>query len=566
MTRTLVACLLAGSMAAGAASAAQPDLGTEAQREAGRGLYDKYCSQCHGDKGDGHGVAASRVKPRPRDFTTGTYKIRSTPSGSLPTTNDLVEIIRRGLPYTSMPAWPQFSEAELTSLAYYIKSFSPTFADEAAHADPMELPEPPAFSEESAKLGEAVYKEIGCAQCHGELARGDGTSAPTLKDDWGHHIQPADLTKRWTFRGGPSRKDIFRAFTTALSGSPMPSYADSLSVEKRWQLTDYIWSLSPSDDPGYDTLVVAGKLDREIDPADGSLFEKAEAAYFPVIGQIMEPGRAFYPSANGITVRAVYNDSDVAFELSWNDMRADASGTNSPALAVPAAEDDQEAATPGDGATPESAGEDDFWGEAPAEGKTAPPAAQPEAEDDFWAEEGEAAGAGGADASGAGGEFSDAVAIQLPSVVPAGHIKPYFLFGDDRNAVDLWFLDLASKRPEMFIGRGSTSLEPQGRGELTATASYDRGRWTVVFKRPLREGGVPFQEGRFLPLAFSVWDGFNRERGNKRGLTRWVSVYLEPTSGQRKSPMRTVATAVAATLGLELLLIGVVRRRRNGLG
>jgi cytochrome c oxidase cbb3-type subunit 2 len=151
MRRALATTLIAWAMLSGAAGtvrAAQPDLGSEAQREAGKALYGKYCTQCHGDDGDGKGVAASRLKPRPRDFTTGTYKIRSTPSGSLPTTQDLVRVIRNGLPYTSMPPWPQFSEAELTELAYYVKSFSPTFADPAAAPEPMDLPEPPAFSEE----------------------------------------------------------------------------------------------------------------------------------------------------------------------------------------------------------------------------------------------------------------------------------------------------------------------------------------------------------------------------------------------------------------------------------
>ena len=33
--------------------AAAQDVGTDAQRESGKKLYDKYCSQCHGDKGDG---------------------------------------------------------------------------------------------------------------------------------------------------------------------------------------------------------------------------------------------------------------------------------------------------------------------------------------------------------------------------------------------------------------------------------------------------------------------------------------------------------------------------------
>ena len=67
MTRAIAVTLIAWWMAvaAAAAAAAQPDLGSEAQRNAGRVLYEKYCSQCHGDTGDGKGAAASRLKPRP---------------------------------------------------------------------------------------------------------------------------------------------------------------------------------------------------------------------------------------------------------------------------------------------------------------------------------------------------------------------------------------------------------------------------------------------------------------------------------------------------------------------
>ena len=83
-----------------------PDVGTEAQRESGKNLYLKYCSQCHGDKGDAAGYATPHLMPRPRDFTTGKFKVRTTPSGALPSHQDLVNIIRLGMPYTSMPAWP----------------------------------------------------------------------------------------------------------------------------------------------------------------------------------------------------------------------------------------------------------------------------------------------------------------------------------------------------------------------------------------------------------------------------------------------------------------------------
>ena len=83
-----------------------PDIGSEAQREAGKTTYLQYCSQCHGVNGDGEGYATPHLYPRPRNFTTGKFKVRTTPNGALPMHQDLVNIIRRGMPYTSMPAWP----------------------------------------------------------------------------------------------------------------------------------------------------------------------------------------------------------------------------------------------------------------------------------------------------------------------------------------------------------------------------------------------------------------------------------------------------------------------------
>src|SRR6218665_1512752 len=97
-----------------------PDVGTEAQRAAGKQLYGKYCSQCHGDKGDGEGYATPHLHPRPPHFTSGKFKVRTTPNGALPTHQDLVNIIRRGMPYTSMPAWPNLTDQEVANLAYYI--------------------------------------------------------------------------------------------------------------------------------------------------------------------------------------------------------------------------------------------------------------------------------------------------------------------------------------------------------------------------------------------------------------------------------------------------------------
>jgi mono/diheme cytochrome c family protein len=530
-----------------------------AQKVPGSPLYQKLCSQCHGEKGDGLGLAAPRLLPRPRDFTAGKFKIRHTPSGALPTDEDLEHVIREGMPYTSMPAWKHLSDGQIKELVAAVKSFSPDFANKEKAPKPIEIPKPPAFSQESAKKGKEVYARIGCPACHGQLGRGDGTSAPTLKDDWDHPIRPADLTKRWTFRGGPTREDIYRTFTTGVNGTPMPSFAESLSAAERWQLVDYITSLDPRDEPGYAELVQVLWTPDEIALDDlakaKKLFASARPAYFPVIGQITEPGRAFHPSANGVTVRAVYNSREIGFLVTWHDMRADTTGHNAPDLAVPPEEDQ------GDVTPPASSnkggggvfGEEEETPSGPS-APSAPANTASSADNVFGEEEGSTA------AAAPGSELSDAVAIQLPAQLPTGPRKPYFLFGDSQSPVDIWFMDLAKKVATRYSGAGSKSLSVVEGEDVSAVASYDQGEWSVIFKRALRgSGGVTFTEDQYVPIAFSIWDGAQRERGNKRGLTRWMYLYTMPK--ETPSALWPMLRAALAVLAVEILLIVLVRRR-----
>jgi cytochrome c len=514
----------------GSVRAQAPDVGTEAQRESGKRLYDKYCSQCHGEKGDGEGYATPHLYPRPRAFTTGKYKIRTTPSGALPTHQDLVNIIRRGMPYTSMPAWPALSDQEVSDLAYFLTTFSADFSSAENVPKPVPLPSAPGVSNESIALGKKLYEESGCIKCHGTLGRGDGPSASTLKDDFGHPIRAADLAQRWTFRGGSSREDIFRTMTTGVNGTPMPSFLDALPPEQRWAITDFIDSLSSSDGPGYTNLVVAKYVQDPIDLKKGAAsFETARVARFPIIGQIMEPGRQFHPPATSVTVQAIYDAESIAVLVRWHDMSAQKTGKNGPSLPVPLEEEE---------GAPAPAGQ--------AEG------AQPTAADPFAEEP--------APAADQPSEFSDAVSIQIPSQVPTGARKPYFLFGDGQNSVDLWFFDLANPDPLQFTGKGSGDIAANSTGDVTGVASYDQGEWSVIFKRPLRPAsGAAFSQGEFMPVAFSVWDGFSRERGNRRGLTTWYSLYVEPqVVPSAVGPMVKTALFI---LAIELVVIGWVRWR-----
>src|SRR6187399_2797008 len=76
-----------------------------AQPAPGKAVYDARCAECHGATGKGDGPAAAYLMPRPRDFTTGKYKIRSTETGTSPTDDDLLRSVRQGLYGTAMPAW-----------------------------------------------------------------------------------------------------------------------------------------------------------------------------------------------------------------------------------------------------------------------------------------------------------------------------------------------------------------------------------------------------------------------------------------------------------------------------
>ena len=62
-----------------------------------------------------------------------------------------------------------------------------------------------------------------------------------------------------------------------------------------------------------------------------------------------------------------------------------------------------------------------------------------------------------------------------------------------------------------------------------------------------------------MPIAFSVWDGFSRERGNRRGLSVWYSLYVEPEAvPSAVGPMIKTALFI---LAIELAVIGWVRWR-----
>jgi len=213
----------------------------------GERIYRENCAACHGEKGDGKGPQADRLKTKPRDFTTGIYKFRSTLSGSLPLDQDIFKTISRGVRGTSMLAQLQLSEQERWAVVQHLKAFSKRFKEEKP-GQAIAVSPAPSPNGKLVGVGKSKYEEAGCAQCHGPDGKADGPSAKGLKDDWGNPISPADLTLK-PFKSGSDPEDLYRTLTTGLSGTPMPSYADAFSPKERWALVSYILSIATHERP-----------------------------------------------------------------------------------------------------------------------------------------------------------------------------------------------------------------------------------------------------------------------------------------------------------------------------
>ena len=489
----LIAALLASSAFAGDA----PKMKMESVRAtpvaadpaAGKKLYQRWCAQCHGDEGKGDGPAAEFVYPRPRDFTLALFKVRSTPSGQLPTDHDLFKVISEGLPGTSMPAWNKYlSENERWQLVHYVKTFDTLdlFKDEAP-TQRIAMDSPPQITPVLIARGKELYQSKKCWECHGKEGRGDGNKADTQKDDWGFPIRPVNFTKGWRFRGGDRIEDIFRTFTTGFNGTPMPSFVGAIpSAEDRWALAAFIKSLARPQKTGQ--VLKAIHLDGDIsaDPY-AKAWEDAEFVDFPLAGQIILDPRWFKPAHDVITARALYNDKEIAVLLEWDD------GTYSR----------------GDGNKP-----------------------------------------------------ADQVALQLPAKLSAGE-KPYFLLGDEKQAVDYWRWN-AKNGLARFAAEGASRVSPRETGALAAQGGYKDGQYRVILRRPLKSGKedeVPFEPGKFVPIAFHLWDGDQGEEGLKMSISTWY--YLLP---QPKTPVTIYFWPLGLgffALGGEFWLIRHLRRKEK---
>jgi len=228
----------------GKVKAELPDYALFAQ---GKYVYEKNCVVCHGERGDGRGQMGLTLDIRPRDFRSGIFKYKSTGGDALPTTEDLFRTVSNGITGTAMPIFAQLPEKDRRAVVEYIKFFSPRWNNAKNYAAPLPRPSSPDWMDDGDKLKAQQAKgaelfAITCVPCHGTKGEGDGPNAAQLVDLWNLPIKPGNLRAEH-LRQGQESADWFRVMTQGIAGTPMPSFAESLTEEQRWQLVAYLQQL-----------------------------------------------------------------------------------------------------------------------------------------------------------------------------------------------------------------------------------------------------------------------------------------------------------------------------------
>ncbi len=100
----------------------------DAQVKAGEALYQANCAFCHAADGTGRNWIGSFLEPHPRDLTDPAFMRTLTPAR-------LAEVIREGLPGTTMPAWRDvLSEDQIAAIVAYIDhAFHPLARERTDH-------------------------------------------------------------------------------------------------------------------------------------------------------------------------------------------------------------------------------------------------------------------------------------------------------------------------------------------------------------------------------------------------------------------------------------------------
>jgi mono/diheme cytochrome c family protein len=514
---------------------ADRDLPTEdLQLTMGRQLYGNYCAQCHGEKGGGDGPAARYLYPKPRDFHDAKFRLVST-DNSMPSDEDLLHVINRGMPGSAMFPFGHLSEADRRALVAYVRHLTRTAFVERARQEAIQQGEtvdleeitrdveevirpgksievPTDLSSPSAgsvARGRELYQKT-CSSCHGPTGKGDG--AQDQRDNKGVPIRPRDFG-RGIFKGGREPQQLHARIFLGMPGTPMPSSSSALKSAEIGDLINFVLSLS---EPSAQAKVEHKRRQVFVKRVSGPLSDDVAAEVWqsaPPIPIVVSPlWWRDYPEP-ALQVAAVHDGRSLAVRLTWQD------ATRNDGAVRPQDFEDMAAVQLFAG-SPEP-----FLGMG---------AGDKPVEVWLWRAGGHTRASEYADVDTVYPHMAvDLYPLEQPANGSLGHATnrqpPEFLTalaaGNPRSDPSQPF----SGGSFQAKGFGTLTMRPRVSQAISAHGQWQNGRWTVVLRRPLEvtpEAGISLGSGDRISIAFALWDGAAGDRNGKKLVSIWHDLQL----------------------------------------
>ena len=135
----------------------------------GAGHYASSCLPCHGGPGEPRALVVRRMTPEPPYLPDGFGTLRD---------EELFWIVRHGIKYTAMPAWPApLREDEVWAMVAFLRALPGMEATEFRRLAYGDAGSAARTASRTARLGPPLSDALAdCARCHGAdgMGRGDG--------------------------------------------------------------------------------------------------------------------------------------------------------------------------------------------------------------------------------------------------------------------------------------------------------------------------------------------------------------------------------------------------------
>lgn len=512
--------------------------------ESGADLYARHCAACHGQSGDGQGVAAAYLFPKPRDFRAGRFRLVST-TNRRPSRDDLLAVLKRGMPGSSMPPWNHLSDAALNALVdevlrlhrigsrkKYIRMLK---VEEGLTDDEIQLSEvqqeiedyvqqqvtpgqqavvPPIgpADDQAVARGKQLYVRQACDKCHGDEGRGDGQQQ--MVDDEGYPTRPRDFT-RGIFKGGHDPASVYRRIAYGMPGTPMPS--SELTPSQIIDLSHFILSLS-DEQMRKDSLQQRRSITaRRTGELPVSAADDAWADVQPV--RLRTVPLWWRSGAHpDIEVQAMHDGHMLVLRLSWPDDSPDRQAVRTEAfedaVAVELYRGDKE---PFLGMGASDAPVDVWFWDADRQAPQHVEDQYPDTVVDIFPFHEKRVDTAEGDRPGA--DIGAQPEMSLPAVASGNAIVP----GDGQTGSGGSALTAGGPQTVTFRLPQNQAVDAQGQ--------WTDGRWTVVMKRPLAApsagDGVSLAPGQRASIALAVWNGSQNDRDGQKRITIWNDLLLQ---------------------------------------